>query len=198
MSLNRLFLWSGVLVLLLSFSLSTAREGFTDPSESPATVEDPFAQMMQVVSHKRCVNCHPAGDRPHQGEDSHEHRFGVQRGLDGHGLATLQCGTCHQASNNQLSGVPGAPHWHLAPRSMGWEGMTPIEIAQAMTDPARNGGRSIEEIEHHLTEDPLVLWVFEPGVDHEGKPREKPPISKEAYIKAVKAWIANGAQIPTN
>lgn len=157
-----------------------------------------FDQMMQVVAHKRCVNCHPSGDRPHQGEDSHVHRFDVQRGPDGHGVAALSCNTCHQEENNAASGVPGAPHWHLAPRSMGWQGMNRVEIAQAMVDPARNGGRSIQEIEKHLTEDPLVLWVFDPGVDHEGTPREKPPISREEYIAAVKTWVANGAVIPEN
>lgn len=159
--------------------------------------ESAFTTMMQVIAHKRCVNCHPAGDRPHQGEDSHIHNFNVQRGEDGHGMEAVQCATCHQTDNNLNSGVPGAPHWHLAPRSMGWEGMSPIEIAQAMTDPQRNGGRSIEEIEKHLTEDPLVLWVFEPGVNNEGIPREKPPLTKDEYIAAVKAWVAEGAPIPS-
>lgn len=162
-----------------------------------STEETPFGQMMQVIAHKRCVNCHPAGDRPHQGEDSHVHNLNVQRGEDGHGMVAVQCSTCHQEENNLNSGVPGAPHWHLAPRSMGWEGMSPIEIAQAMTDPARNGGRSIEEIEKHLTEDLLVLWVFEPGVNSEGIAREKPPLTKDEYIAAVKAWVAAGAPIPT-
>ena len=158
--------------------------------------EEAFDIMMQVVAHKRCVNCHPAGDRPHQGEDSHIHNFNVQRGEDGHGLPALQCSTCHQKENNNFSGVPGAPHWHLAPKSMGWEGFNRIEIARAMTNPDKNGGRSIAEIEKHLTEDPLVLWVFEPGVNNEGIPREAPPVSKEAYIAAVKQWVAEGAIIP--
>ena len=124
------------------------------------------------------------------------HRFGVERGEDGHGLAALTCNTCHQTENNLSSGVPGAPHWHLAPKSMGWQGLSDIEIAQAMTNRSNNGNRSIKEIERHLTEDPLVLWVFEPGVDQEGNPREKPPISKEAFIEAVKTWVETGAQIP--
>ena len=168
-----------------------------DEAASSVSVEA-FDQMMQVVAHKRCVNCHPSGDHPRQGEDSHLHRFEVQRGPDGHGVAALTCNTCHQDENNNASGVPGAPHWHLAPRSMGWEGMNRIEIAQAMLDPVRNGGRSVQEIEKHLTEDALVLWVFDPGVDHEGVPREKPPVSKEEYIAAVKTWVANGAVIPEN
>ena len=157
---------------------------------------DPYELMMSVVTHKRCVNCHPSGDRPMQGEDSHIHNFGVQRGSDGHGVAALTCSTCHQDSNNDISGVPGAPHWHLAPRSMAWEGLTSKEIAEAMTDPIRNGGKTIDEIEKHMTEDKLVLWAFEPGINNEGLPRKKPPISKELYIQAVKDWVAAGAVIP--
>ncbi len=157
-----------------------------------------FDQMMEVVAHKRCVNCHPSGDQPNQGEDSHVHRFDVQRGAKGFGVAGLQCSTCHQEENNAASGVPGAPHWHLAPRSMGWEGLNRVEIARAMIDRSKNGNRSLAEIEKHLTEDALVLWVFEPGVNHEGVPREKPPVSKADYIAAVKSWIAAGAPIPEN
>ena len=177
-----------------------------EPSTDASAAEGPriedtaqaFDLMMQVLSHRRCINCHPAGDRPHQGEDSHLHRLGVQRGPEGHGTAALTCHSCHQSANNDDSGVPGAPHWHLAPRSMAWEGLSRSEIARSMLDPARNGGRSPAEIEHHLIHDPLVLWAFEPGVDHEGTPREAPPVAVDTYIAAVKAWFAAGSPIPDN
>ena len=159
-------------------------------------VVEAFETMMQVVTHKRCMNCHPDGNQPKQGENSHLHYFGVQRGNDGHGIAALKCGTCHQSENNQNSGVPGAPHWHLAPRSMAWEGLSKVEIGRRIIDRKYNGDKSIEEIEKHMTEDELVLWAFEPGLNNEGLPREKPPVSKQDYIDAVKIWIANGAKIP--
>ena len=203
--MNRTLLLYGSLMLFLAcFSIGLSN---TDP-ESAKDVPSPtikkdvtasveaFNQMMKVIAHKRCVNCHPSDDHPRQGEDSHVHLFGIQRGEDGHGLPVVQCNTCHQSENNNLSGVPGAPHWHLAPKSMGWQGLNKIEIAKAMLDPEKNGGRSLEEIEKHLTEDSLVLWVFEPGVNHEGIPREKPPISKPEFIKAVKKWVETGAEIP--
>jgi mono/diheme cytochrome c family protein len=155
-----------------------------------------YNTMMEVITHKRCVNCHPSGDRPLQGEDSHLHYFGVQRGEDNQGLAGYKCGTCHGKENNNYSGVPGAPHWALAPIEFAWEGKTKSEIAKQMMDPKRNGGRSHADIIHHLTEDTLVLWAFDPGVNAEGIEREKPPVSKENYIKAVKDWIAAGAIIP--
>lgn len=168
----------------------------TQSEEISATADSPFDVMMKVLVHKRCVNCHPNGDRPRQGEDSHYHNFNVQRGPDNHGVAGLQCGTCHQSENNDYSGVPGAPEWHLAPIEMYWEGLTRTEIARSMTDPVRNGGRSLEETVKHLTEHELVLWAWEPGVDDEGNPREKPPVPVDEYIAAVKAWAAAGAVIP--
>ncbi|MEO1651964.1 MAG: hypothetical protein AAFU64_00315, partial [Bacteroidota bacterium] len=141
-------------------------------------------------------NCHPSDESPRQGEDSHRHLFGVERGEDNHGVAALRCNSCHQAENNQFSGVPGAPEWALAPLSMAWQGLSRVEIARSMMDRKTNGNRSAEDIMHHLTEHELVLWAFDPGVNAEGIPREKPPVSKEDYIAAVKKWIDAGAPIP--
>lgn len=196
------FLVAVLTVPLLSTSpLAAAPVGGASPEEEAAPVttldaEVAFDRMMDVVAHRRCLNCHPSGDHPRQGEDRRVHRFGVQRGPDGHGTAALRCSTCHQDRNHDHSGVPGAPHWHLAPRSMGWEGLGRVEIARAMLDPERNGGRTFEEIERHLTGDALVLWAFEPGVDHEGRPREAPPVSEEHFVAAVRSWFAAGAPLP--
>lgn len=199
---------SAFLLLLLASAWCGVSHVAAEPSPSaaPSAAEVPiiedateaFDLMMQVLSHRRCINCHPAGDQPRQGEDSRLHRFGVQRGSEGHGTVALACHACHQSANNDDSGVPGAPHWHLAPRSMAWEGLSRTEIARSMLDPARNGGRTPAEVEQHLTQDPLVLWAFEPGVDHEGTPREAPPVPVDTYIAAVKAWFAAGSPIPDN
>lgn len=167
------------------------------PAVEPNEIGDaPFDKMMAVLTHKRCVNCHPADDYPRQGEDSHVHNFGIQRGEDNHGMPALRCESCHQPQNNDFSGVPGAPEWSLAPISMAWQGLSRVEIARSMLDPERNGGRTLEETVHHLTEHELVLWAWEPGVDANGNPREKPPVPKDEYIKAVKAWAEAGAIIP--
>lgn len=186
-------------ILLLNFS--SADENTKHITETILSVdqtasEEAFGTMMQVLTHKRCVNCHPSGDRPHQGEDSHVHYFGIQRGPENHGVAGLKCSTCHQSENNDISGVPGAPEWSVAPRAMAWEGKTRVEIARSMLDRSINGDRTLEETVKHLTEHELVLWAFEPGVDAEGIPREKPPVSKENYIDAVIEWAAAGAVIP--
>ncbi len=173
-----------------SGSIISAKANITNASS------EAFDKMMSVLTHKRCVNCHPSGDRPRQGEDSHIHRFEVQRGADNHGTPALRCNTCHQNENNNYSGVPGAPDWALAPIEMAWEGLSRVEIARSMLNPANNGDRNLEQIVEHLTEHELVLWAWEPGVDSEGNPREKPPVPKEEYIAAVKEWAEAGAYIP--
>lgn len=193
-----------VMVMTISFTYSEGENNPASPTEETTTEasaetansSEAFDKMMAVLTHKRCVNCHPAGNRPHQGEDSHVHRFGVQRGPDNHGVAALKCSTCHQDANNNYSGVPGAPEWSLAPIEMAWEGLSRVEIARSILNPKINGGRNLEETVKHLTEHALVLWAWEPGVDHEGNPREKPPVPKDEYIAAVKEWAEAGAIIP--
>jgi len=168
-------------------------EAVSGKTENALDSEIAFNKMMDVLTHQRCINCHPSDNVPKHSEDRHPHRLGISRAnIDG----ATTCNTCHQASNNLYSGVPGAPDWALAPHSMRWEGLSRVEIAQSMMDPARNGNRSAEDIMHHLTEHELVLWAWEPGVDAEGNPRELPPVSKEDYIQAVKEWIELGAVIP--
>ena len=152
--------------------------------------------MMRVLTHKRCVNCHPSDGIPRQGEDSHPHYFGISRGAKNFGFDATKCNTCHQAENNDYSGVPGAPEWSLAPDSMRWQGLSRVEIAKSILDPKRNGGRNQDQVMHHLTEHALVLWAWSPGVNADGKPREKPPVEKDEYIRAVRSWFKNGTPIP--
>ena len=185
--------------ILLAANFTSNDSGYSSlatTSFDAETNEANFNKMMDVLTHKRCVNCHPNDNIPKQGEDSHPHYFGMARGQDNHGYKATNCNTCHQSENNNYSGVPGAPEWSLAPASMKWEGLTRIEIAKSMMDPERNGGRTAEETMHHLTEHELVLWAWEPGVNAEGVPREKPPVPKDEYIAAVKQWFEDGAIIP--
>jgi hypothetical protein len=189
-------LLSSILVGVVMVFANTEVETSSPKVENSEVEKTDFDKMMSVLTHKRCVNCHPSSDYPRQGEDSHVHNFGVQRGTDNHGVPALRCESCHQHENNNFSGVPGAPEWSLAPRSMAWEGLSRVEIAKSMLDPKKNGGRTLKETVDHLTAHELVLWAWEPGIDASGKPREKPPVPKDEYIKAVKAWAAAGAVIP--
>ena len=180
----------------MAYSNSDDNQSIQTATDELLILETSFDKMMAVIMHKRCINCHPAGNTPKQGEDSHLHHFNIIRGDENHGLAGYTCNSCHTEENNIFSGVPGAPHWAIAPPNMSWEGQSRIEIATQMMDPSRNGGRSQNDILKHLTEDELVLWAWDPGVDAEGVEREKPPIVKEEFIEAVRDWINAGAIIP--
>lgn len=161
------------------------------------TTNADFDKMMDVLTHQRCMNCHPNDNIPKQGDDRHPHYFGMARGENDHGFQATKCTTCHQSENNAYSGVPGAQHWALAPASMAWEGLSRNEIAERMLNPKTNGGKNHAELVKHMTEDDLVLWAWNPGVDASGKPREIPPVSEEGFKTAVEHWFANGAEIPS-
>ena len=150
-----------------------------------------FAPIARVLRHARCLNCHPAGDRPHVGDDARVHPQNVMRGPDGHGNPALHCAACHRDSNQDLAHVPGAPHWHLAPRSMGWVGLDDRELAATLIDRTKNGDRSLADLKKHMNDDPLVLWGWEPGVG-----RQPVPLAHDAFIAAFDAWVAAGHPMP--
>ena len=151
-----------------------------------------FDTVISVLTSPRCINCHPTGDRPRQRDDQIFHLFNVTRGEDNHGGPIQTCDTCHHEENNEYSNVPGAPHWGLAPKSMGWYGLTDIEIAEVLLDPEMNGGRSHEDLLHHMSEDALVLWAWDPG-----NGRTPPPVSHDEFVDALEIWFEAGAPIPS-
>src|SRR5680860_831652 len=202
----KILLISSIFVLAgFIFGISASADLSGDSSEyvqivyeqgDPQTSNEAFDKMMDVLTHQRCMNCHPNDNIPKQGDDSHPHYFGMAGGENDHGFQATKCATCHQSENNAYSGVPGAPHWALAPASMAWEGLSRTEIAERVLDTETNGGKNHEELVKHMTEDALVLWAWNPGVNANGNPREKPPVSEEEFKTAVRQWFANGAVIP--
>jgi hypothetical protein len=151
-----------------------------------------FLEASRVMLHPRCVNCHPAGDAPHQREAAEAHDPPVTRGPDDRGIPAMRCETCHQDANVQLSRVPGAPGWHLAPLVMAWEGKTPAEVCAQVKDPARNGQRSLDKLVEHSAHDKLIAWAWAPGGG-----RAAPPGSQERFGALVAAWVETGAACPT-
>jgi hypothetical protein len=136
--------------MLTAYAVAEAQSERLAPPESFASISDPakrsvalFTELGKVLTHPRCVNCHPAGDRPRQGDEGRLHQPPVDRGADGHGLAAMRCPICHQQANFEPGRVPGHPEWHLAPREMAWEGKTLAEICVQIKDPKRNGNRSL-------------------------------------------------------
>ena len=150
-----------------------------------------FADVAKVLRHPRCMNCHPSGDRPRVGDQRRLHPQNVMRGPANHGMPAMHCATCHRPENLDHAGVPGAPSWHLAPRSMGWEGLDDRALAEALKDPAKNGGRSLDDMIEHLERDPLVGWGWAPGAG-----REPIPLPRAAFVEAFRSWVRLGAELP--
>ena len=161
-----------------------------DPAERSRAL---FAELGKVIESPRCQNCHPAGERPSQGEDMHPHLPLVVRGADDHGAVGLRCTTCHQAANYEPAGVPGNPQWHVAPIGMAWQGKSLAQICEQIKDPARNGGRTLAQIHDHLAGDDLVGWAWHPGGT-----RTPAPGTQAELGALVAAWIATGAACPAS
>lgn len=150
-----------------------------------------FEEIGRVLTHPRCVNCHPADDSPRQGELHAMHDPPVARGAGGRGIPTLPCMGCHQDRNVELARVPGAPDWHLAPRQMVWLDRTVGAICAQISDPERNGGKTLAQVRDHLAHDALVAWGWDPGAG-----RARPPGTQAQLAALFDAWMATGAVCP--
>src|SRR3954454_23192016 len=69
-------------------------QSIANPAERSRAI---FTEVGRVLTHPRCMNCHPAGEHPLQGADHHEHRPVVWRNDTGN-LGT-PCGECHTEQN---------------------------------------------------------------------------------------------------
>jgi hypothetical protein len=185
-------------VTLIHRSVSAATPDTLASPESFAGIADThqrsaayFTELSKVLTSPRCVNCHPAGDRPRQGDSVRLHQPPVFRGPDGHGLEAMRCSICHQNANFDPGRVPGHSEWHLAPREMAWEGKTVAEICAQIKDPKRNGGRTPEDLIHHIGTDTLVGWAWAPGFG-----RKPAPGTQQQAGALVEAWAKTGAACP--
>lgn len=168
--------------------------GIADPAARSVAL---FIEAGRVITHPRCTNCHPHDGVPRQDMDQRLHIPSVVGGPDGHGIPGLPCSSCHQAQNTPVIGgtlasVPGNPKWALAPASMAWIGKSLGYICEQIKDPSRNGGKTLAEIQHHMAEDVLVGWGFDPGPG-----RAKVPGTQKALGELIQGWIDTGARCPS-
>lgn len=177
-----------------SYDKKTYRTDYTRVSENDSiTSQKAFLEVYKVFMSPRCMNCHPAGDVPLNGDDNHLHPQGVKRGNDGKGLYALKCSNCHQTENTPgLNMPPGAEDWHLPPSNMKlvFQGKSAHDLAIQMKDPKQNGGKSTNDLIEHMKTG-LVKWGWEPG---EG--RSTPPLSYSDFVDKFKLWIDKGAVPP--
>jgi cytochrome c5 len=199
----RAFAVAGILLIaigIMGFALNSNDEHETAlappvpeiKKDSIASVKA-FKQVYSVLMSPRCMNCHPSGDIPLQGDDSHLHTMSPQRGIEGKGVYAMKCSNCHQATNTPgLHTPPGNPNWHLPPANMKmvFQGRTPRQLAEQLIDPKRNGHKDLKKLIEHA-DDGLVLAGWDPG---EG--RTLPPMSHADFKKAWVTWLTTGAYAP--
>ena len=156
-----------------------------------------FAEIGKVLTHPRCMNCHPAGDRPLQGADHHLHMPQVWRAQPSGGDPGTNCAGCHTDGNYTLhegatyQSIPGHPRWQVAPLSMAWQGKSLGQICAQIKDKDRNGGRDLALLQEHIAKDDLVGWGWNPGAG-----RQPAPGSQEQAGQLLQAWIDSGAECP--
>jgi hypothetical protein len=167
-----------------------APSAFSSIGDPAARSRALFSEAAKVFTSPRCMNCHPAGDRPTQGNDRHPHVPLVTR--------NESCMTCHTDKNFALTtarasyrSIPGHPRWSVAPIEMAWQGKSIGEMCRQMKDPDRNGGRTPALLHEHVAHDDLVAWGWNPGPG-----REPAPGTQELLGQLVQAWIDSGAECP--
>ena len=74
---------------------------------------------------------------------------------------------------------------------MVFEGRTPAQLCRQLKDPAQTGGKDLAALLHHVEEDELVAWGWNPG---EG--RTPVPVPRAEFVAAFRAWIDGGAVCP--
>ncbi len=153
-----------------------------------------FVDVARVLQSPRCMNCHPSGNAPLQTDASTAHKQNISRASV---AAGVPCSTCHQEKNSEAVGVDGGPPggkgWNLPPAEMPmvFQGKTVTALCEQLKDPERNGHRTLAQLVEHVEHEPLVLWGWAPG----GK-RTLPPMSHDAFVDAVKTWVAGEGACP--
>ncbi len=195
--MSRVTLFSCVLPSLALAACAAA----TPPPTPVAPKPDPlaaFETVRAVLQHPRCLNCHPAGDTPLQGDAAGLHAQGVVRGSDGRGVAGLACTSCHGLSNLPASYGPSQPpgvstEWRMPGPGvkMVFAGVAAKALCEQLKDPARNGGKDLVALEGHVAHDPLVLWGWAPGAG-----RAPVSVPHQVFTAAFTAWSQQGAPCP--
>lgn len=123
----------------------------------------------------------------------------------------ISCRGCHRDVNATAKGMPpGAANdlmpgfvWHMPPPTMILtKDMSPQTLCDNWLNPIKNsflaqrGGRDDmvtfkKEFVHHVSDDPLVIWAWQPGPG-----RQPVPGSHDDFVRAMKLWIDAGAKCP--
>ncbi|HEX4384280.1 MAG TPA: Isoquinoline 1-oxidoreductase subunit [Myxococcales bacterium] len=182
------------LFVLAAFAVACSHAD-TAPQAAKADPIAAFETVKTVLQSPRCVNCHPTGDQPTQGDDAHLHPQFVTRGPEGKGATGLACTTCHSVANPPASYGAHMPPgvstgWKLPPpeHKMVFAGMSSSALCEQLKDEKKNGGKDMAALFKHVSSDPLVMWGWSPGYG-----RAPVAIAHPEFVRAFKTWMDAGA-----
>jgi len=66
------------------------------------------------------------------------------------------------------------------------------EICKQLQDRKRNGGMDSAELIHHMAEDSLVGWGWNPGANHTPAPG-----TQAQFAELIRAWLKTGGHCPS-
>lgn len=178
---------------------SVSAIGRSAPQSSGGSAEGiaAFETVRAVLQHPRCQNCHIPADAPLQFDEGRPHGQNVQRGPSGRGSLGLRCVTCHFGSNPPpsygLHMPPGAPNWRLPPpeTKMVFIGLSSGDLCRGVKNPKANGGRDLDTLLEHVSNDKLVLWGWDPGLG-----RNPVSVPHAEFVAKFQQWVAAGAPCP--
>ena len=179
-------------ICLMAFGIGNTTNSGYAAKDSVKSVKA-FMEVYKVLMSPRCMNCHPAGDIPLQGDDNHVHLMNPIRGEDGHGVYAMKCVNCHQPTAVAGPNMPpGNPKWALPPADMKmvFEGKTPRQLALQIMDFNQNGHKDKAKLIEHAR-DTLVKAGWNMGGG-----RKPPPLTYKAFVAAWDTWINNGGYAP--
>ena len=166
--------------------------------ESFATIVDAsrrsqalFTELGKVLTHPRCLNCHPVGDRPRQGEHGRLHQPPVARGPTASVSTPYVARFATRAPISTPAGSRATPNGTLPPSK--WLGMAnrcTISASRSRTRRAMAAALSAD-LTHHIGDDTLVGWAWAPGFG-----REPAPGTQKEAGALVEAWVKTGAACP--
>lgn len=163
----------------------------TFPAQA-ATPEAAFVDVARVLQSPRCLNCHPNGKAPLQGDHAAPHAMGITRDIERTGLT---CQTCHRegAVSTDAHMPPAVKGWRLPSEAapLVFQGRTPAALCKQLKDPAQNGNHDLAALVKHVSHDDLVLYGWNPGAG-----RTLPPLPHDVFVARFTQWVDAGAPCP--
>ena len=148
-----------------------------------------FTEIAKVLTHPRCMNCHPAGEHALQGA-GREHNPQVWRHNAETGAIGTTCSACHTEANVTLhegasyKSIPGHPRWELAPKSMAWEGKSIGDICRQVKDVTATAGATSRCC---TSISPRTIWSPGAGI------RARAVSGRRARRKKPASWSRHGS-----